>query len=478
MKNNRTRALFVIGLMLTDMAMIALSFMVACVVRYESTKLDPNVKFSSFADYFTTYGGLLIVQVVAILIVLFSTRLYHLVRAVSRIDEFYAVFGAVSIGTMFSVAVSTLLFKSLEFDFPRVLIIYAWLLTIVLVTLGRLLYHSIQSRLAARGLGRDRALIVGTGDIGRSVLDKIKSSPYLGYEVAGFVNKNGNGNGHGATTEVLGFPVLGQADDLPQLIDQYEIDEVIIALPEASHTEILELISKCSKADLSIKVFPDVFQIIANQVSIDDLGGLPLLSIRDVRLRGWRVAVKRLMDVALSALLLVFFSPVMFLVAVAIKLESPGSVFYVQERMGLDASPFLMIKFRSMRQDAEANGPGWTKLDDPRRTRLGAWLRKLNVDELPQLINVFMGDMSLVGPRPERPVYVEQFKRTIPRYMERHKEKAGMTGWAQVNGLRGDTSIVERTKYDLWYIENWSVLLDIKILIRTVFRGFLDRNAY
>ncbi len=470
MKNNRIRALFVIGLMVTDAVMIAFAFLIAYLLRAETAKVDPNVKLGAFSDY----AGMLIVQVVAIIVVAFSSRLYHLVRAVSKIDEFYAVFGAGSIGTMMSVAVSTLLFKSFEFDFPRVLIIYAWILTILLVTLGRWLYRAIQVRLQMNGVGRDRALIVGTGDIGQLVLDKIHGSPHLGYEVVGFVSKNGNGE----IAEVNGVPVLGRADELPQLIDQHQIDEVIIALPEAAHDEILDLISKCSKADLSIKVFPDVFQIIANQVSIDDLGGLPLLSIRDVRLRGWRVTVKRLMDFTGSAIGLVLISPLMFLVAIAIKLESPGSVFYVQERMGLDAKPFLMLKFRSMRQDAEANGPGWTKANDPRRTRLGTILRKLNVDELPQLINVLIGDMSLVGPRPERPVYVEQFQRTIPRYMERHKEKAGMTGWAQVNGLRGDTSIAERTKYDLWYIENWSVLLDIKIIIRQVFRLFGDRNAY
>jgi Undecaprenyl-phosphate glucose phosphotransferase len=470
MKNNRVRKLFVIGLMLTDALMIALAFVIAFAIRDAGKQFDPNIKLGAFGDY----AGMLLVQVVAIVIVAFSSQLYHLVRAVSKIDEFYAVFGAASIGTMMSVAVSTLLFKSFEFDFPRVLIIYAWLLTILLVTLGRWLYRALQVRLQIRGVGRDRALIVGTGDIGQLVLDKIKNSPYLGYEVVGFVSKNG----HGELTELSGRPVLGRSDDLPQLIDQYQIDEVIIALPEAAHDEILDLISKCSKADLSIKVFPDVFQIIANQVSIDDLGGLPLLSIRDVRLRGWRVTVKRLMDVTISAIGLVLLSPFMFLLAILIKLESPGPVFYVQERMGLDARPFLMLKFRSMRQDAEANGPGWTRQNDPRRTRLGTILRKLNVDEFPQLINVLLGDMSVVGPRPERPVYVEQFQRTIPRYMERHKEKAGMTGWAQVNGLRGDTSIVERTKYDLWYIENWSVLLDLKIIIRTVFRAVGDRNAY
>jgi exopolysaccharide biosynthesis polyprenyl glycosylphosphotransferase len=182
----------------------------------------------------------------------------------------------------------------------------------------------------------------------------------------------------------------------------------------------------------------------------------------------------------MSGLGLVLLSPFMLFVAILIKLDSPGSVFYAQERMGLDAVPFRMLKFRSMRADAETQGPGWTTEDDPRRTKLGTIIRRFNIDELPQLFNVLMGDMSLVGPRPERPVYVEQFRQQIPRYMDRHREKAGMTGWAQVNGLRGDTSIAERTKYDLWYIENWSLALDLKIIIRTILQTLFNtnRNAY
>jgi exopolysaccharide biosynthesis polyprenyl glycosylphosphotransferase len=218
---------------------------------------------------------------------------------------------------------------------------------------------------------------------------------------------------------------------------------------------------------------------MASEVSIGDLSGLPLLTMRDIALRGWKVGLKRATDILGSGITLVLFSPIMLLVAVLIKLDSPGSVFYVQERMGLDARPFQMIKFRSMRTDAEAEtGPVWASASDPRRTRIGGIMRSLSVDELPQLINVLVGNMSLVGPRPERPIFVEQFKRSIPRYMDRHREKAGLTGWAQVNGLRGDTSIIERTKYDLWYIENWSLALDIKILLRTVVRIFLDRQAY
>jgi Undecaprenyl-phosphate glucose phosphotransferase len=379
---------------------------------------------------------------------------------------------------MMSVAIIALTFKNsvLDMDFSRMMIVYAWLLTIGLVMIGRLIHNWLQARARAVGWGRDRVLIVGTGDVAQLILQKIQWSPWLAYEVVGLVTKNGNGN-H-APANVLGVPVLGVTDDLPRLIDEHRINEVIIALPEASHQETLGMIALCDRSTISVKVFPDVFQFIAGQVSIDDLGGLPLLSMRDVAMRGWKLALKRGVDVFGSAVFLVLLSPLMLLVAILIKLDSPGPVFYVQERMGLDARPFPFLKFRSMRQDAERDGPGWTKPNDPRRTRLGMLIRRLNIDELPQLINVLFGEMSLVGPRAERPIYVEQFKKSIPRYMDRHREKAGLTGWAQVNGLRGDTSITERTKYDLWYIENWSLLLDFKILIRTVFQAFNDRNAY
>ncbi len=472
MSKKQIRAFFAVTLVLSDAVTAALAFVLAYSVRLSLALPEPAVNVGPLSDYLS----LLLVFVGSLIVVFFFARLYHLPRAVSRIDELYSVFGAVSISAMMSVALSVLLFKNsgLELDFPRAMVIYAWLLTIVLVIVGRQLHHSMQAQLHARGAGRDRVLVVGAGETGRMILQRIKWSPWLGYEVVGLVTRNPDF----ALSEVFGTIVLGSVDDLPRLIDAHHVDEVIIALPEATHGEILDLIGKCSRASLRVNVFPDMFQIIAGQVSIDDLGGLPLLSLRDIQLRGWHATLKRAMDMILSAAVLILISPVMLFVTVLIKLESPGSVFFVQERTGLDAGPFMMLKFRSMRRDAEASGPGWTTQDDPRRTRIGAILRRLNVDELPQLINVLVGEMSLVGPRPERPVYVEQFKNNIPRYMERHKVKAGLTGWAQVNGLRGDTSIAERTKYDLWYIENWSFLLDLKILIRTLFRAFTDHNAY
>ena len=278
---------------------------------------------------------------------------------------------------MMAVAVYALSFKNsiLDLDFSRGMIIYAWLLAIALVTAGRMVYHWLQGHARARGWGRDRLLIVGTGDVAQMILQKIQWSPWLAYEVVGVVAKNGNGN-H-PPDQVSGVPVLGLTDDLPRLIDERAINEVIIALPEASHQETLGIIALCDRSNISVKVFPDVFQFIAGQVGIDDLGGLPLLSVRDVALRGWKLSFKRAMDVVGSAVLLVLMSPFLLLVAILIKLDSPGPVFYVQERMGLDARPFPMLKFRSMRQDAEQNGPGWTKPDDPRRTRLGSLIRQL-----------------------------------------------------------------------------------------------------
>jgi Undecaprenyl-phosphate glucose phosphotransferase len=275
-------------------------------------------------------------------------------------------------------------------------------------------------------------------------------------------------------------PMLGGMDDIHAIIERERVDEVIIAIPEASSEDLLHVISMCDRSTIGIKVVPDMFQIMAGQMSIGELSGLPLLNMRDVALRGWKLTLKRAIDIVGSTIGLILGAPFFFLMALLVKLDSAGPALFSQERMGLDGKRFHVIKFRTMRSDAEKSGPQWTQKDDPRRTRLGGFLRRTNVDELPQLINVLLGDMSLVGPRPEQPYYVERFRASIPRYMERHREKAGLTGWAQVNGLRGDTSIEERTKYDIWYIENWSVWLDVKIILLTVWQtiGSANRNAY
>lgn len=463
-------AIFAISLVINDLIMVAGSFYLAYWLR-QLIAIPPPVAISPFIDYV----GMMAIQVITMLILYFFSRLYDVKRSMPRLDEFYRIFATTSIGTVITIASTTFLFKNtaLELDFPRAMVIYAWLLTVVLVTAGRTLLVLVRNWLRRRGLWSDRLLIVGTGDVGRMILQKVRQMPRLGYEVVGFIDGDDP-----PVKEIMGVPVLGGIDDIPELIKEHEIEEVIIGRPELAHQEVLAIISRCERGQVGIKIFPDLFQIIATELSIGDLGGLPLLTVRDVALRGWKLTLKRTVDLLGSAVGLVFLSPILMLVAVIIKLDSPGPVFYAQERMGLDANPFWCLKFRSMRTDAEKDGPGWTVESDPRVTRLGRLIRRLSIDELPQLINVFVGDMSLVGPRPERPVYVNQFRRSIPRYMDRHREKAGLTGWAQVNGLRGDTSIAERTKYDLWYIENWSLWLDFKIILRTFFSLFGSLHAY
>lgn len=474
MSEARIKALYTTSLVLFDAAMTAVAFVIAYWLRIRI----PFPTRGVFVPRFGAYLPMLIVQVFTVVVVFYFNRLYHIRRAGSRVDQFYVVFGAVSVGTMMAVAISSLTFKNsiFELDYPRAMVLYAWLLGILLVTLAREVHRVAWVALRNRGIGRDRVVVVGTGDALTTVIQRISHSPQLGYDLIGAVNPNGS-----PSDIPDGVPRIGMVDDLPDLIDRHDVDEIIIAMPEGSRRrEIANLVSMCQRGQVSIKIYPGVFDFITSGVTIDDLGGLPLLNVRDIQLRGWRLSLKRGLDIVGAAVGLVFLSPLMLLTAIMIRLESPGSAFYCQERMGLDGRPFQMIKFRSMRRDAEKHGPGWTVKNDPRRTKLGAWLRSRNVDELPQLVNVLAGEMSLVGPRPERPVYVREFRENIPHYMERHREKAGMTGWAQVNGLRGDTSIAERTKYDLWYVENWSLWLDIKIILRTIAQGVggNGKNAY
>jgi exopolysaccharide biosynthesis polyprenyl glycosylphosphotransferase len=462
----RPQFIFVLALLVLDLAATGTSFYLSH--AYLASR--PNVIIGPFIEFWPLPS----VYMLVLIAIFFSQRMYQRRRPISHLDEFFKLIIFNIFATLLTVAILTLALR--DFVFHRPFIIYAAGLSIVLQTVARTIHAQIQWRAQAQGIGDDRVLVIGAGEVGQMLLQKILLNRKLGYQVVGIIDQ---GKGE-RNQNVAGVPILGGLADIPLVIEKYAIDEVIIGMPESSHHDLVGIISLCERERVGIRVFPDVFQIMASEVGIGDLGGLPLLTIRDVALRGWKLTLKRSFDIVLSGIALVLMSPFLLLAALLVKLESPGPVFYVQERMGLDACPFKMIKFRSMRVDAEVAGPGWTTPDDPRRTKLGTLMRRFNIDELPQLVNVLIGDMSLVGPRPERPVYVEQFRQSIPRYMDRHREKAGLTGWAQVNGLRGDTSIMERTKYDLWYIENWSLSLDFKIMIRTLVQWLVgsNRNAY
>jgi Undecaprenyl-phosphate glucose phosphotransferase len=253
---------------------------------------------------------------------------------------------------------------------------------------------------------------------------------------------------------------------------------VILALPIEEQAQLREIMEVLAQHTVDVKVVPDLFNYVTLRGGLEEFGGLPIISLQGAPLDGWNLIAKRVFDLMVSAAALLVLLPVMLLVGILVKLTSRGPVFFAQERMGMDGHLFHMYKFRTMRTDAEKDGAQFATADDPRRTVIGSFLRKTSIDELPQFWNVFVGDMSLVGPRPERPVFIQEFKKQIPRYHLRHMVKAGITGWAQVNGLRGNTSIKDRIDYDLYYIENWSLLFDVKILVRTALGGFLSKNAY
>ncbi|MEZ4866192.1 MAG: undecaprenyl-phosphate glucose phosphotransferase [Caldilineaceae bacterium] len=465
----RPQFLFVLALVLLDVASIWSSYYFA----YKLVQRRLENPAQEIGPFWEDIWILPAVFTVILIVSFFTQRMYQRRRTIGYLDEFFKIIVFSIFATLITVA---LLELSIRADYHRWLLFYATSFTIVLLIITRTLHAQLQWQAQAQGVGDDRVLIIGAGEIGQMIYRKIVQNPKLGYQVIGFIDQDKNSK----VGSEIESPLLGTLLDIPQIIDRYVVDEVIIGLPESSHQELVNIISLCEREKVGVRVFPDVFQIMASEVGIGDLGGLPLLTIRDVALQGWKLTLKRGIDILFSIVALIVLSPLMLITAILIKLESPGPVFYTQERMGLDARPFKILKFRSMRQDAEERGPGWTVEEDPRRTKLGAILRSLSIDELPQFVNVLIGDMSLVGPRPERPVYVEQFRQSIPRYMDRHREKAGITGWAQVNGLRGDTSITERTKYDLWYIENWSLALDLKIMIRTLVQWILgtNNNAY
>ncbi len=334
--------------------------------------------------------------------------------------------------------------------------------------------RSALRRVRSSGHNLQRILVVGAGLLGREITTKILAHREMGFEVVGFLDDD---SGKAGTT-ICGVPVLGTLRQAEEVLAAQRIDQVFITLPLEAHKKILQLLDLMARECVEIKLVPDILQYATLKAALEDVDGTPVINLSQMPLQGWNSMMKRAMDIALAIAALIVLLPLFPLIALAIWLEDRGPVFYRQERMGLDGRSFMILKFRSMRVDAEAtSGPVWAIKDDPRRTRVGRLLRHWSFDELPQIWNVLTGDMSIIGPRPERPTFVREFKHKIPRYMLRHRVKSGITGWAQVHGWRGNTSIKKRIQYDLYYIQNWSLSLDFKILWMTL-RYALRLNAY
>jgi Undecaprenyl-phosphate glucose phosphotransferase len=475
----RYNRLLVAFYVLTDALIGMAAFLLAYIIRFHSGLIPVWKGIPALSDYLTLLPFIGVLVPVAFQV----QGLYRLRRGRTRVDDFFAVFVGSILAAILAI-IGTLYFRDLlplavrpqagAFEVSRAVWLMFLALTVTLAYTSRELVREALERRWKAGIGLKRVLIAGAGDLGRLVADKLIEHQEMGLKVLGFIDDRAGGDHIG----YRGLPLLGALADAHEIIRQERVDHLYVALPLEEHVKMLGLVEATNREGVDVHVVPDLLQFIALRARLENLDGVPLISLNDVPLRGFNSLLKRIIDVGISGLALLFLALPFAIIALLIRRSGPGDVFYRQERMGLDGRAFEVYKFRSMHEGAEdETGPVWARENDPRCTSIGRWLRRFDLDELPQLWNVFRGDMSIVGPRPERPYFVEQFKHRIPQYMLRHKVKAGITGWAQVNGWRGNTSLEKRIEYDLYYIENWSVALDIKIMWLTLIKG-IQKHAY
>ena len=456
---------------LIDALVIIVSYVFAWWLKFLSGILDHEVGVLSFEFYMRAL--LLIVPVYILLYYAFN--LYTSKRVQGRRLEFSNIVMANTVGLllMFAALFTLTSYNPQYRNFSREMLFYVT--NIVVEEIVRLLIRRFLRSIRRRGYNLKHILLVGYSRAAEQYIDRIQQNPQWGYNVRGVLDDN-----IARGTSYKGVKVIGSIGNLNYILPQNSLDEIAITLGLEEYYKLEKIVAECEKSGVHTKFIPDYGNIIPTRPYTEDLLGLPVINIRYVPLSNtFNAFVNRCMDVVGSIVCIILFSPVMLLSAILVKATSKGPLIFAQERVGLHNKPFQMYKFRTMYvQTEEEEQKGWTKKNDPRVTGVGKFLRKTSLDEFPQLFNVLKGDMSLVGPRPERPQYVEKFREEIPRYMIKHQVRPGMTGWAQVNGYRGDTSIRKRIEHDLYYIENWTLGLDVKILFLTVFKGFINKNAY
>lgn len=452
---------------LVDACVIGVVWLASYYFRFEIPLIAVTKDVPSFASYAALTPLVMIVWA----FVFSATGVYRGGRMLRRTHEAHLMLKAHGVALLFFIALTYLIS---DYKISRgVMILFgsfgAFGLVAFRLTLRNLLRHY-----RSKGFNLRYVVAVGEGKPLGTLIARMDKFPELGLRVIGVVTHEQQ-----AATTLFGKPVLGHFGELGQIVDSQPVDQVLIALPSHQYQDMDRLLRTLADATVGIQIVPDIHEYVTLGCEVEDFDGLPIVNLNDSPLNGWGAIIKRLTDFLLAAVALLILSPVFLLLALLVKLTSSGPIFFRQERMGLDGRTFAMFKFRSMRTDAEVStGAVWAVKNDQRRTGLGSFIRSTSLDELPQFWNVLRGDMSLVGPRPERPVFVQQFRKDVPHYMLRHKVKAGITGWAQVNGWRGDTSLDRRIECDLYYIRNWSYLLDWKILFLTIWKGFVNKNAY
>lgn len=455
---------------LMDAMITVASYVLAYFIKFHI--FDPrgtNVGILPARDYFIV----LVFLVPGYVVLYFLCNVYGPKRTMKRRHEILSIIQANTLGMAFYIIILYVFIR--EIDYSRGMMIIFYLLNIFLTSLSRLVLRKMLRTIRKKGYNLKHVLVVGYSRAAEQYIDRLQWNPQWGYKVCGILDDTVPSG-----TLYKGVKVLGRIDNLEVILPQNELDEIAIALALKDYDNLEHIVNVCEKSGVHTKFIPDYNSVIPTRPYTEDLMGLPVINIRYVPLSNTsNKIIKRAMDIVGSLIGIVLASPIMLIAAALVKLSSPGPVIFKQERVGLHSKPFYMYKFRSMEQQSEdEEKKAWTVRDDPRVTGIGKFLRRTSMDELPQLFNILKGDMSLVGPRPERPQFVERFKEEIPRYMVKHQVRPGLTGWAQVNGYRGDTSIKKRIDCDIYYIENWSISFDIKIILLTFFTGFINKNAY
>ncbi len=464
-KNQRLLNILLIAI---DALMMVLAFTFAWLIKFESGwfEFEPHLPIE-------IYLQVLFIALPVFFIIFYSNSLYSPARRKSCFRETAEIMMS---NVLLFIGIFSVLFVLKQIHISRVFLLLFFLLNVLLDLIERIALRIWLRSIRRRGFNVKHILLVGGGELGKSYIDELAKHRYLGYSVFGILDDDEEKQG----TSYEKTPYIGGIDQLEVLLASQTIDEVVIGLPLKAYDRLDYIICACEKAGVRSMIIPDYLRYIPAKPEIDELGSVILLNTRYVPLDNlFNQWLKRGFDVICALLILSLFSPILLIVSMLILISSPGGLIFKQVRVGYNRREFTMYKFRSMRIQSEQDSDKiWTQKDDHRVTKIGEFIRKTSLDEFPQFINVLKGDMSIVGPRPERPYYVQQFKEKIPQYMVKHHVKPGVTGWAQVNGWRGDTSISERINHDIYYIENWSFLFDIRIMLLTITNGLIHKNAY
>ncbi len=455
-------------LLVVDVLIISISLFMAWFIRFNTGIFKIDTWYLDFKTYM-----IVLVVIIPLYVIIYNTvGLYQSHRLRSVGNEIFAILKANVIGILIFLGI---LFLTKQINYSRYLLFLFFIISCILSSLERMSMRLILRSFRKSGYNLKHIIVLGAGDSAMNFSSKIQKHKYLGYNIVGFLDDDEK-----IGFKINGAAVIGRIESLGRFIKEYNLDEVIIAISLSHYDRLGEIIKVCEKHGVKTQIIPDYYKYIPARPYIDQLDDLPIINIRYVPLdEAFNKLIKRTMDIIIALIGIIVTSPLLTLSFIIIKLTSPGPIFFKQTRVGLNRHNFEMYKFRSMKLQTEGESDTvWTTKNDPRKTKFGEFIRKTSIDELPQLLNVLKGDMSIIGPRPERPFFVDKFKEEIPKYMIKHHVRPGITGWAQVNGFRGDTSIKGRIEHDIYYIENWTLMLDIKIIFMTFFNGFINKNAY